>query len=69
MGLFLSLVYLFFIFEKVARLYFSNPVKGNALIWPLLIPILLYASHKSFDFGLLLSLIVISAPQREGRRL
>ncbi|HPF78474.1 MAG TPA: hypothetical protein PLF01_04180 [Alphaproteobacteria bacterium] len=60
-GLFLTLIYLFFIFEKLLRLYFIDPVKGNALMWPLIIPIFLYASHKSFDFGLLLSLIILSA--------
>lgn len=60
-GLFLTLIYLFFIFEKLLRLYFINPVKGNAMLWPLLIPILLYASHKSFDFGLLLTLILVTA--------
>ena len=60
-GLFLCLVYLFFIFEKLVRVYCTDPVKGTALIWPFIIPIFLYASHKSFDFGLLLSLILLSA--------
>lgn len=59
LGLFLCLVYIFFIFEKLTHLYFTDPVKGNALMWPLLIPIFLYASHKSFDFGLVLTLILI----------
>lgn len=63
-GLFLTLIYLFFVFEKLVSLYFSDPLKGNALMWPLLIPIFLYASHKSFDFGLLLSAIIVSAPSR-----
>ena len=60
-GLFLTLIYLFFVFEKLLRLYFIDPVKGNAMLWPLIIPILLYASHKSFDFGMLLTLILISS--------
>ena len=60
-GLFLTLIYLFFVFEKLVRLYFIDPVKGNAMLWPLLIPILLYASHKSFDFGLLLTFILVSS--------
>lgn len=65
-GLCLCLVYLYFIFEKLVRLYCSNPVKGNALIWPFIIPIFLYASHKSFDYGLLLTLIlVLSKRQKE----
>ncbi len=60
-GLFLTLVYLFFIFEKLLSLYFSSPLKGITLMWPLLIPIFLYASHKSFDFGLVLSLVLLSS--------
>lgn len=60
-GLCLSLVYLYFVFEKWVRLYFSDVVKGNAVIWPFIIPIFLYASHKSFDFGILLTLILVSA--------
>jgi hypothetical protein len=63
-GLFLCLVYLYFIFEKLAILYCSDPVKGNALIWPFIIPIFLYASHKSFDYGVLLSLIALSTVVR-----
>ncbi len=58
-GLFLCLVYLFFMFEKLSRLYFTDPVKGNALIWALFIPTFFYASYKSFDFGLLLTLILV----------
>lgn len=60
-GLFLTLIYLFFVFEKLVRLYFIDPVKGNAMLWPLLIPVFLYASHKSFDFGLLLTVILVSS--------
>lgn len=64
-GLGLSVIYLYFIFEKLVRVYLRCPVKGNALIWPFLIPLFLYASHKSFDFGVLLSLIIIMAGARE----
>lgn len=64
-GLILTLTYLVFIFEKLVRLYFSDPVKGNALLWPLLIPVFLYASHKSFDFGLLLVLILVMKRKEE----
>lgn len=68
-GLCLCLVYFYFIFEKLVRLYCSNPVKGNALIWPFIIPIFLYASHKSFDYGLLLTLIlVMSSRQKKALR-
>ena len=58
-GLLLTLIYLFFIFEKLVSVYFSDPVKGNMLLWPFVIPILFYASYKSFDFGLLLTVIVL----------
>lgn len=64
-GLCLCLVYLYFIFEKWLRLYCSNPVKGNALIWPFIIPIFLYASHKSFDYGLLLTLILVLSTRKQ----
>lgn len=66
MGLCLCLFYLFFIFEKLVRLSLRCPVKGNALMWPFLIPIFLYASHKSFDFGLLLTLILVMAEKARG---
>ncbi len=58
-GLGLTLIYLFFIFEKAVRLVFIEPVKGNALIWPFMIPILLYASYKSLDYGFILTLILV----------
>jgi hypothetical protein len=64
-GLCLCLIYLYFIFEKWVRLYCSNPVKGNALIWPFIIPIFLYASHKSFDYGLLLTLILVLSARKQ----
>lgn len=64
-GLALTLFYLFFLFEKLVRLYFTDPVKGNALMWPLLIPIFFYASYKSLDFGLLLTLILVMAMQKK----
>lgn len=64
-GLLLCLVYLVFMFEKLCRLVFSNPVAGIALFWPFIIPVLFYASYKSLDFGLLLTLIVIwSKPEK-----
>ena len=67
-GLFLCLAYLFFIFEKLVRLYLSDPVKGNALMWPLLIPVFFYASYKSFDFGLLLTLILVMASVTQNKQ-
>ena len=58
-GLGLTLVYVLFIFEKVMRLVFIKTVKGSALIWPFIIPIMLYASYKSLDYGLVLTLILL----------
>ncbi len=66
-GLLLTLIYLFFVFEKLVSVYFSDPVKGNMLLWPFVIPILFYASYKSFDFGLLLTMIVLVSVK--GRRI
>lgn len=68
-GLGLTLIYLFFIFEKAVRLVFIEPLKGNALIWPFIIPILLYASYKSLDYGIVLTLILaVDAQVRSQRR-
>ena len=58
-GLGLTCLYLFFIFEKLARLVFSKAVSANALVWPFLIPIFFYASYKSLDYGLILTLILV----------
>ena len=58
-GLSLTVVYLVFIFEKLGRLVFIKPVEFNALLWPFIIPILFYASYKSFDYGLILTLILV----------
>lgn len=58
-GLGLTLIYLFFIFEKLIRLVFIEPVRGSALIWPFIIPIFLYASYKSLDYGFILALILV----------
>lgn len=57
-GVGLTVVYLFFIFEKLCRLVFIEPVKGSALVWPFIIPVLLYASYKSLDYGLILVLVI-----------
>ena len=47
-----GLYQIFLIFQR-------DRVMALALVWPLLIPVLLYASHKSLDFGLVLLLIVV----------
>ena len=58
-GLGLTLFYLFCIGQKAIKLVFVDPVWGNALIWPFIIPVTLYASYKSLDFGLIMTLIVL----------
>ena len=44
-------------------------MKGHALaaamFWPLVIPVFLYASYKSLDYGLLLSLILMVESKKE----
>ncbi len=42
---------------QVAVIFRADRARGLALFWPLIIPVLLYASHKSLDFGLVLLLI------------
>ncbi len=42
---------------QIFLIYQRDRVQGMALFWPLVIPVLLYASHKSLDFGLILLLI------------
>ena len=59
-GLTITLVYLFFIIKAIFNVARRDIVLGNALFWAAIIPIFLYASHKSFDFGLLLILIFVS---------
>jgi hypothetical protein len=39
-----------------------------SLLWPLLIPVLLYASHKSLDFGLILLLTGVWSTRAEALR-
>ena len=59
-GLTITVIYLFFIFKAIFHVVRRDVVLGNALFWAAIIPIFLYASHKSFDFGLLLILIFVS---------
>ncbi len=49
--------YIFGLLERMARVSFKNPVLGLALSAPILIDLTLYASFKSFDFGLMLLMI------------
>lgn len=42
---------------RIFLIFQQDRVRGLALFWPLMIPVLLYASHKSLDFGLILLMI------------
>lgn len=64
-GLFLTLIYLLHVFKKVFSLAFQDIALSLSLFWALIIPVFLYASHKSFDFGLLLVLIFVSYRLKE----
>lgn len=57
-GLGITLIYSLFFLKQIYRVFLRNRVVGIALFWSFVIPIFLYASYKSFDFGLLLTLIM-----------
>lgn len=67
-GLCLALGYLAALGAALPRLIFRNPVLGLALAAPFLIDILLYASFKSLDFGLILLLIALWGEAGQGCR-
>lgn len=59
-GLILFLLALVTVIAALYRIYLifqEDRVRGLALFWSLVIPVFLYASHKSLDFGLLLLMI------------
>jgi len=58
LGLMITFVYCSLMGLKVFDIFIRNRVVGIALLWSFLIPIFLYASYKSLDFGLLLVLIL-----------
>ena len=68
-GLGLTLVYMVFMFEKLAQLVFIKPMMGISLLWPFIIPIFLYASYKSLDYGLILTLILVVNGQNTKEQL
>jgi len=47
----------FFAMIRIFRVFLHTPVNGLAIFWPFIIPVFLYASHKSLDFGLILLMI------------
>lgn len=64
LGLCLAGIYLLFAGRGAWRRMLVDPPMGAALAWPLVIPIFLYASHKSLDFGLILTLALLPVPRR-----
>lgn len=63
-GVMLALTYVGAISVRVCRVAVGNPLIGLALAGPLIIAVVLYASYKSVDFGLLLLLGVAASAQR-----
>lgn len=65
-GLTLCAAWLFGLAGGVVRTVKRDPAMGLALFWPLTIPLFLYASHKSLDFGLIVLLATVLADGRNG---
>ena len=63
-GVCLLAVYLFRLGWGWIGLLRGGPVLGVALAVPLMIDIVLYASFKSLDFGLILVILAVYAPGR-----
>ncbi len=66
-GLSLTLFYLAALGRELLRLALNMPVLGLALAAPILINVLLYASYKSLDFGIVLLLIPLSVQMMQTR--
>lgn len=60
-GLALIVAFCFLTLRELWTVFRGHPVQAMALSWPFLIPVFLYASHKSLDFGLVLFFIFICA--------
>lgn len=56
-GVLLCIAYVLGLLERLVRVILRNMVFGLALMAPILIDLTLYASFKSFDFGLMLLMI------------
>ncbi len=65
LGLVVTLVYVFFILKMIWSIGRTDLILAQALLGAFIIPVFLYASHKSFDFGLLLTLIFVSYEQKK----
>lgn len=53
---------------EIFLIFQRDRVKGLSVFWPLLIPVLLYASHKSLDFGFVLLLIGVWSTRLQALR-
>lgn len=51
--------------HQIFLIFQRDKGQGLSVFWPFMIPVLLYASHKSLDFGLLLLLIGVWTKRRE----
>ena len=58
LGLVVTIAYCSYFSRQVIQIFLKNSLVGIALFWAFVIPVFLYASYKSFDFGLVLTLIV-----------
>lgn len=65
-GLALGMTYIGTMLWRVTALLPQDLPRFLSLIWPLAIPVFLYASYKSLDFGLLL-LLAVSVPQLKNK--
>lgn len=66
-GLVLTLTWLIRVGADIRTIMGHNLVPGFALVWAVAIPVVLYASHKSLDFGLILLLVAVLADGFKGR--
>lgn len=64
-GLFLALGVCLQAVKAIIRVAGREPGLALALFWPFIIPVLLYASHKSLDFGVVLLTIFVFAGRVE----
>lgn len=67
-GLLLIGIYLWMLIQKLASIIRHNLIIGLALVAPFIIDVFLYASFKSFEFGLLLTAIMAISLRFKGMR-
>lgn len=64
----LSLLAVLTALYEIFLIFQRDRVQGLSLFWPLVIPVLLYASHKSLDFGVILLLIGVWSTRLQALR-